>query len=176
MAVVKNRNSKPSTRPKKFTKKVTSLDVNKKFGFYNVKQLSEAKLDELAKQIILWVEDDKPKLFFEEFLFEFKIHREKMERHLKKSEALRDAKAYAMQVISFHREKKAYNTNYWAAFRHTQGLYSPSWKAQEIHFNDLKTKVSAATGSVEKFQEGMRHVLKEIDEGKVDPETEDSNE
>ena len=133
----------PITIPEdKQSKQRTSDSVNKAFGFYNLKTVAKEKLKQLAKNLLNWANNDKPKLFFEEFLKEYGIARSSMESHLKKSPELVEAKEYALQMISYYREHKAYDSNYWATFRFTQGIYDPQWKTQELYFNDLKKQIA----------------------------------
>jgi len=148
MATQKNTKVKAKTpqfniAKKKQSKIVTSDSVKKKYKFYNKKELSVAHLEDLADALMAWADNGKPKTFFEEFLKEWGIARMTMSRHLERSEKVCDAKDYALQMISYYRERKAYKVNYWATFRHTQGLYSPEWKSQEEYFNKLRIAVKA---------------------------------
>lgn len=134
------------TKPKT-AKQQTHLDWKYKYKFYNQKRIPDACIDDLAEYLIEWAEDKTPKLFFEEFLRKFKIRRQSFKDYLERSEKLRDAKEYAIQILSVIRERKAYKENYFSTFRHTQGLYSPDWKSQETYFNELKTNVAQSTGT-----------------------------
>lgn len=158
---LKKKDASDSTIPKrKIAKQVTKGTWKDKYNFYNQTGLPDSAIDKLAEMLTNWAEDDTPKLFFGEFLVKHKIARKSMADYLKRSEKLRTAKDYAMQVISAYREGKAYEHNFYSTFRHTQGLYSPQWKAQEQYFSKLKALSNENSVTKEDMESAVQMVLR----------------
>jgi hypothetical protein len=134
------------------------------YKLYNQKKPPQLVIDNLADKMIQWINSPEPKTFFEEFLRLYQIRHEAFSKFLERSEKLKKAHQYTMDMLGADRYKKAYQENYYATFSKTQHEYSPSWKRSLEYHAKLKNMQESDNITRDDLNNAVKDILKSVEE------------
>lgn len=163
-AVSKSPRRKPS-RVKKTVHENNDWPINwkEKYLFWNQRKIPLAAIEDLAEHMIEVVLSDRSIITLSELCLRHYITPEDAENYCEKSSKFRRAYMFVKRYIGNNRELGALRKQLESSMvKFMQGVYDPSWKAQEIYFNELKIKANSALATPDEYAEISRKIFGEI--------------
>lgn len=164
--MIKKRNPKNNISKTKKTKEAKSYETNFRFDYVTMRQkpFSIATLENLAKKMIDWANDNPNSLSLNEFLILQGLDADTLDDFCKRCEKLKLAKKHTIMILGTRREIKGlYREIEPSLMKFMQGHYDPTWAKREKELAALRN-VDNQTRDINVYLDGVEQLEKKSKE------------